>query len=372
MCLEACLPCSFGCFSFLPLSCLPVLLLYGIACGVDTILRMSLLLSLVCVLGHYISINWIFLQPFGEVGLFILLWGLPVKLVPYSVIYVYGFVLQLIEPIMLFQEVLFVLLLVTQLSNYINQLADDEDDDDNLYKYQIGFALFSILNYALSVYLVFSCLEHTWLLYLILFITVFNHILMCSLEEGQMWETAFTLMLTMLIFYLMDMEKDLNQHIELPLLSCLDSKHSLLEFVTSIWLLSYEKLAGFQTLISSFLSPIFVGTLVLRLFSVNWFNYQKSGWTLFEDKEDVFLEEEKDINKSNVLMSLVCKLGTIFVVTQLTIRQFHLFIGNGLMSQQDWIKNMLPDNLLIGRVAQIFLVNIFYQHSVYRRWSDNS
>uniref|UniRef100_A0A0L8IE78 Uncharacterized protein n=1 Tax=Octopus bimaculoides TaxID=37653 RepID=A0A0L8IE78_OCTBM len=94
MCLKVCLLCSTGWFSLLPLSCLPLLLFYGLACGVDTILRMSLLLSLVCVLGHYISINWIFLQPFGEVGLFILLWALPVKLVPYSVVYVYGFVLQ--------------------------------------------------------------------------------------------------------------------------------------------------------------------------------------------------------------------------------------------------------------------------------------
>ncbi|CAI9729970.1 Hypothetical predicted protein [Octopus vulgaris] len=377
MCLKVCLLCSTGWFSLLPLSCLPLLLLYGLACGADTILRMSLLLSLVCVLGHYISINWIFLQPFGEVGLFILLWALPVKLIPYSVVYVYGFVLQLFEPIMLFQEVLFILLLATKLSNYINDLAE-EDDEDNLYIYQIIFAIFSILNYGLSCYIVLITFNsNTWLLYVILFLTVFNHVLMWSLGTGQMWETAFSFMLTMLILLLMKTENNLNENIELPILSCFDSKHTLIEFVSSVWQLNSEKLSNFLNLIGRFLSPIFLGTIFLRLFSVNCFNYQKTVSMFFEneDNEDDDLLEESSLSIlscSGLQPTLVCKLGTVFVVTQLMIRQFYLFIGNGLIAQQEWIKNWLPDNILIGRVTQMFLVNIFFQHSIYRRWSDNS
>lgn len=369
MCCGICSLWTFCNLDFLLLSTLFLLPIYGLTAGVDIVLRVSLLLSLLCILSHLLPTSTFCLQSFSQIGLIALLWSLPVRLLPYSVVWIYSLALQLASPLLLFQEVLFVIVLATDLFNYFTDLA--EDDYDNSSTYNGIITALSVIFCAVASYITFTYFNQGWLPLFILTITLFNCFLMLVSQCGQLWEASFTFFISSLICLAMIQELKLqaNSQEVAEAMSSLGPKDSLIEFIFGLWLLTLDKFQNLQMWLYHFMTPVFIASFFIRLFSVKWAILKMP--SLSDDSEtEVDVIEDENVSWLKRQPVLTCKLCTIFVLTQLICDQFYELTGHGPLFQQDWLKAWLPDQVLISRILQIALANITLQHSIYRRWQE--
>lgn len=369
MCCGICSLWTFCNLDFLLLSTLFLLPIYGLTAGVDIVLRVSLLLSLLCILSHLLPTSTFCLQSLSQIGLIALLWSLPVSLLPYSVIWIYSLALQLASPLLLFQEVLFVIVLATDLFNYFTDLA--EDDDDNSSTYNGIITALSVIFCAVACYITFTYFNQGWLPLFVLTITLFNCFLMLVSRYGQLWEASFTFFISSLICLAMiqELKSQANAQEVAESMSSLGPKDSLIEFIFALGLLTLDKFQNLQMWLYHFMTPVFVASFFIRLFSVKWAILKMP--SLSDDSEmEVDVIEEENVSWLKRQPVLTCKLCTIFVLTQLICDQFYELTGHGPLFRQDWLKAWLPDQVLISRILQIALANITLQQSIYRRWQE--
>ena len=277
--------------------------------------------------------------------------------------------LQLASPVLFLQEVLFVIVLATDLFNYLADLS--EDDDDNFSTYNGIITAFALLFYAVASYIIFMYFDHSWVILFLLSMAILNYFLMFLSGCGQLWESGFTFFLSSLIFLAMHQELKLvaDTREVAQSLSALNPKDSLFEFILGLWLVTVDKFQQLQTWLYHFLTPMFIASFFIRLLSVNWVILKMPSLSNDDDMEIDIIEEDNRFWLKRQ-SALICKLCTIFVLTQLICDQFYELTGHGALFQRDWLKAWLPDQILISRILQIVLANITLQHSIYRRWQE--
>lgn len=188
---------------------------------------------------------------------------------------------------------------------------------------------------------------------------------------GQLWEASFTFFISSLICLAMIQELKLQANAQevAEAMSSLGPKDSLIEFIFGLWLLTLDKFQNLQMWLYHFMTPVFIASFFIRLFSVKWAILKMP--SLSDDSEtEVDVIEDENVSWLKRQPVLTCKLCTIFVLTQLICDQFYELTGHGPLFQQDWLKAWLPDQVLISRILQIALANITLQHSIYRRWQE--
>nr|XP_054773393.1 uncharacterized protein LOC129281483 [Lytechinus pictus] len=121
-----CLPCV-NILGFLPLLWIIAMPVVGSFCGPETALRFSLLMMLYSMLESFIKKFVNFLLPVFTIGFFVVIMCLPISIVPYPLVWLYGQLIWITEPLILFVEAVGVIRTSMRLSKEVSDHIDDQE-----------------------------------------------------------------------------------------------------------------------------------------------------------------------------------------------------------------------------------------------------
>ncbi|XP_052827747.1 uncharacterized protein LOC106874476 [Octopus bimaculoides] len=215
--------------------------------------------------------------------------------------------------------------------------------------------------------------EVDWWLGTILILNLLNHLTTWYMDRS-LWENSFIFFISTIVMYVMRREGQQRQSCQkLSNLLVVEKSHNAsVRSFNWLWQLSpCEKNIVSQV----FLTPLLIGKVALRLSSVIWCNGDcfEFLWSLFKDKiEDKELEEKQDIetpSSSWIRFSpLVYKLCTHFVIVQLVAGQLQELNSESNTTKINWLTRLVPEQIMLGRIFQIILVNGFHLHSLLTRF----
>ncbi|XP_041455824.1 uncharacterized protein LOC121408413 [Lytechinus variegatus] len=121
-----CLPCG-NILGFLPLLWIIAMPVVGSFCGPETALRFSLLMMLYSMLESFMKKFVNFLLPVFTIGFFVVIMCLPISIVPYPLVWLYGQLIWITEPLILFVEAIGVIRISMRLSKEVTDHIDDHE-----------------------------------------------------------------------------------------------------------------------------------------------------------------------------------------------------------------------------------------------------
>ncbi|XP_041347038.1 uncharacterized protein LOC121366798 [Gigantopelta aegis] len=369
---------------FLPYICLVTLPLYGAFCGVDVILRLSLLLYIHSLVVNYIPKVLYSVIPYLELCLLAGLLLLPINLTPVPLIWLYDKLIWLAEPVLLLAEVVLAQNFVMRCSQ---RVADNiDDDDENAPKWKALVIVFSLICYFICIWLVVNfCLESTsiqlWLVFLVLVVLITMHNMMwMAPQTGIVSDAAFCSLCSIVVLYAMIEEtRHVRQPLNVPTAWNKSYSKSFVDVFYSIAYMSAESATKAVLFMKKFLSPFFLVTVGIRLYSI-LFIVDRVTKNFFQDQDDIdIMTEEEEIELSYLLpwkSPLMLKVAVIFMFTQLTT----VFLSecSGLfLTKVSWLPftgAIWPREIILGRILQIVAANSFYMWRLYRAddwtWSE--
>lgn len=325
---------------------------------------------------------------FFQVLLFLLPWILPVDFVPYSLTWIYNIFLQLAEPYLLLQEVFFIISQLTEFTVFIlirgSNIHYNENNGEHKTSYSSTkrmpppsylryFALISIVCYFITLTIISKYFEVDWWLGIILILTLLNHFTTWYMDRS-LWENTFIFFISTIVIYVMRREGQQRQSSQnlSNLLVLEKSNNASVRSFGWLWQLSPgEK----NIVLQVFLTPLFIGKVALRLSSVIWCNGDcfEFLWSLFKDKiEDKELEEKQNTEappSSWIRFSpLVYTFCSHFVIVQLVAGQLQELNSESYSTKINWLTRLVPEQIMLGRIFQIILVNGFHLHSLLTRF----
>ncbi|KAK6192481.1 hypothetical protein SNE40_003939 [Patella caerulea] len=362
MCLPAC--CCF--VEFLPFICLVTIPLYGAFCGVDVILRLSILLLVHSILINYIPKQWVSIVPYSQIILLVILAYLPINIAPWPIVWIYRVILHVTEPVLLWLEIILV-------QNYImrcsQRVIDEWDSDEPATRaLLIGFSsvCYGIsAAFGWSIYTESSSI-HIWCLLFVIIVFIMIHNMMVIAPQGILSDAAFCGLCSVFVLYAMIQETNIIQHpISTPPSWNRVEKSSFVQILIYILKLKMEYAVEAIQLLSKFLTPFFLITMAIRLYSI-LFIMDKVSVNILQDEDEeestLILEDELLYDISSWRSPLLVKLAVIFMFTQLSVLFLLEISGQRQIDTKwlPWLNQIWPTQILFGRVSQLFAVNGFY------------
>lgn len=362
---------------FLPYIALGVALpLFGSFCGVDTILRISLLLYIHSAVVSLLPRSWFSVQPLVQFALFIVLVILPLTWLPWVIVWVYGQFLWLTELPLMVAEVVLAQNLVMR---YGQRLADKIEVDDNA-----GLCKGVILTFAACCY--GFAASGAWEIYkgdssvqigclcLVLLVIVAVHNMLWMAHEGVISDAAFCSVCMMAVLGAMAVETRL---IRSPLPAprrwsrAGSTAVSAVSLFWSIMTTPSDVASRAVSFLYQFISPFFVVSLTSRVYST-LFIVSKVTKNFFTDEEE-FRIVDMDEDDLTYAMSpwrapLLLKVSIIFMMTQFTTLFLWESSGAFMASVSAWSPlsaGVWPQHVLIGRALQLVAVCTFYMWRLY-------
>ncbi|KAL3858142.1 hypothetical protein ACJMK2_012752 [Sinanodonta woodiana] len=378
MCLSMC--CCV--MEFLPYFCLVTIPLFGAFCGVDVILRVSLMIFAYILITQLIPKIMYYIIPYLNIGsLFIVMCLIPMNLIPYPVVWLYDKLLWYSDPLLQLIEVILALNFVMHCSKRATEMI--EENEEEAWKWKMLLTVFSAFCYAMMVSLGLTIYKEgsNYQFWLLLFVICSSfmlaaHNMMWMSQEGIVSDVAFVSLCSMVAIYVMKEETDLLHHpLETP---SSWRRYNRAQSVFSLGLAIINTTVGNASLAVQFLlkylSPMFLVLLSVRLYSILFIIHRVI--KKFE------LEPEKSFEEDVVSVALpwrspvIVKFAIVFMVTQSTICLFYQCTS--LAAEPSWwsatLDKIWPQDIVLGRILQIIMVNCFYIWRVYRsedwEWSD--
>ncbi|XP_052075634.1 uncharacterized protein LOC127713077 [Mytilus californianus] len=364
-----------GCLvDVLPYICVVTVPVYGSFCGIDLILRVSILFYAYALITQYGPNFLHYILPYLNLSLLVLtLIYLPINLVPYPLVWLYDKILWVTEPALMIAEIVLALNFVMHCSQRV--IEKMEEDDSNLWKIlTIGF---SSLCYALTASASWDIyLEGTkgqmLLLFVVLILCLTMHNMMWMSQEGFLCDVAFSTLCSISVLYAMKEETSLINH---PLRTPdtwlqYDSRKSLYSIGFYILNSTMDNAGLALEFLMKFLRPFFLVTLGIRLYSILYI-IEKVYDKFVNEDEDIFEDFDEEKLSQLYRSPLTIKLSVIFMFTQMTVNLFYETRGVSTVSAWPftYISDFYPKDIVFSRVIQIIVVNIFYIWRLY--YSDD-
>ncbi|GFO10553.1 hypothetical protein PoB_003705800 [Plakobranchus ocellatus] len=317
-----------GLIEILPYICLVTVPLLGSFYGAETIYRLSILLIVHSIVIEFIPSVLLRVIPVLSILLFGVLVYLPVSITPWPVVWIYSAAMWITDPLLMIAEVIL-------LQNYVmrmSQLGADEieRDENSSYKYKAAILFFSSLCYAVTASLIYD-------MYL-------------NATPSQVLSST--------------------------------AKSSVLNILHSILHMSSSNAQRSIMFLKRFFTPLFLGLLAVRLYSI-LFIVNKVTRNFFQDDKDSpeFFEPtvREDFEDFSPWKSpLLLKVSIIFMLTQMSGQFLEEWSGHmSSMAGSPYLisatKNIWPSEILFGRLMQVFSVSGFYMWRLYRAddWTWN-
>ncbi|CAG5126098.1 unnamed protein product [Candidula unifasciata] len=359
-------------FSYIGLVTVPI---FGSFYGIETVLRLSILLIIHSLLAECFPQILFRIVPFLNLIMFIGLMNLPISLIPWPMIWLYDKVIWLAEPVLMIAEVVLLQNFVMRCSQYA---ADEiEREGDSIYLYKGGILLFSSLCYAVTAslaYEIFSSAAPSQVLclFIVLLLLVALHNMMLMAHEGIISDCAFCSLISVTILYIMVVEtKEISSPLAEPLLwtQTSESQSSVINIIGSIITMSSTKAQRSIEFLKRFVTPLFLGLLAIRLYGI-LFIISRATRNFFLDlnvsSEDIDYEDSEEVALSPLKSPLLLKVSVIFMLTQFTSGFLEEWSGQVRLP---WLVVKFPPEVLIGRIVQIVSVNAFYMWRLY--WAED-
>ncbi|XP_052802670.1 uncharacterized protein LOC128232907 [Mya arenaria] len=364
--------CPFSCYlEFLPYVLLVTIPFFGSFSGTELILRLSIIILAFITAGEFIpNVKYVLdIIPNCKACLLTaLVICVPLSVIPYPAVWLYGWLLWLMEPVLLCIETVLALNLVMQFSR--NCAEKIEEDEDEAWKWKLLLTLFSAGCYALLAVMVFIIFTEGsdiqfWLVMLVLSFSVLlaAHNMMWMSHQGIISDVAFVTLSSMLIVYVMREEIALANH---PL----QKPNSWYRYHAkgSLWTETYKvvhmsldsaKLA--MLFLRRFISPQVMALLCIRLYSVVFLMHRTIRNCGLEN-DDLELSDV-DEDSSPWRSPFLVKVAVVILVTQYTTQ---LYDHSCSHIAPAWPWSLLPNDIIVGRVFQVLLGNCFYIWTLYR------
>lgn len=351
---------------FLPYLWVVTVPVYGSFCGIDLILRISILLYIYIIAGEIVPKSMHSLVPY----LSFMLWALivyfvPVNLIPWPMIWLYDKLLWVTGPVLMITEII----LAVNFQMRCSQMAIDRIEEDDSPGFKLIIILFSSGCYALMasfLYEIYSTgsTTHYLLLLLVLVMCVTVHNMMWMSQDGILCDAAFTCLCTVSILYAMKEETTLiNSPLKTPSTWFqYDPKMSMFYLGTFIFNSTVDSAGMAIGFLMKFLRPFFLLTLGVRLYSILYIIEALLKKDVlqhdFSMDSDEYLEEQITPWKSPLTM----KLAVVFMFTQMTSNLFYESQGVTILNTPPFnlVRNFYPKDIIFGRIVQMIGVNCFY------------
>ncbi|GFR73761.1 hypothetical protein ElyMa_003877200 [Elysia marginata] len=313
---------------------------------------------------------------------------LPVSVTPWPVVWLYTRTMWLTEPLLMVAEVILLLNYVMRMSQHG---ADEiEQDEDSSYKYKGAILLFSSLCYAVVASLAYDMYlnatpSQVLCLFVVVFIMIAAHNMMLMAHEGIISDCAFFCLLSTTIVYVMVVEtSQISSPLTEPFLWTKSpiAKSSVVNIMHSILHMTSSNAQRSILFLKRFFSPLFMGLLAVRLYSI-LFIVNKVTRNFFQDDKDsphsFEVTEREDFEEFTPWKSpLLLRLSIIFMLTQMSGQFLEEWSGQtssiaGLSYLASVSKNVWPGEILIGRLFQVAAISCFYMWRLYRAddWTWN-
>ncbi|XP_061166487.1 uncharacterized protein LOC133175399 [Saccostrea echinata] len=351
---------------FLPYLWVVTVPVYGSFCGIDLILRISILLFIYVIAGEMVPKSLHSVVPYLSFGLWVLIvYYVPINLIPWPVIWLYDKLLWITGPVLMITEIVLALNFQMRCSQRV--CVRIQEDDSSLFKLII--ILFSAGCYALMasfLYEIYSTgsTTHYLLMFLVLIMCVAVHNMMWMSQDGILCDAAFTCMCTVCILYAMKEETTLiNSPLKTPSTWFqYDPKQSMFHLGLFIFNSTVDSAGLAIGFLMKFLRPFFLLTLGVRLYSILYIIesmnridelQREYSWDTYE-----YLDEEITPWKSPLTM----KLAVVFMFTQMTSNLFYESQGVTILNTFPFnlVRNFYPKDIIFGRVVQMIAANCFY------------
>ncbi|OWF40938.1 uncharacterized protein LOC110463107 [Mizuhopecten yessoensis] len=364
---------------FLPYLCVVTVPIYGSFCGVDLILRVSFLLYAYVLCSEFVPGVLHQVVPYLNIGILgLICLYLPVSLIPYPLVWIYDKVLWMSEFGLQVAEIVLALNFVMHVSQRVTEKIEEEQSP------VLKFALvcFTSLCYAmmasfgLAIYKEGSLVQ-LWLLFLVLVLCLAVHNMMWMSQEGILCDAAFSCLCCVAVLYTMKDETNLINH---PLNTPetwyrYDKRQSLISIGRYIIGSSIDNAGLALQFLMKFLQPFFLVTLGIRLYSILYIT-EKVTKNFFDKEDSVDDYFDQEAHLSPWRSPLTMKLAVIFMFTQMTTNLFYASQGISFARfyPLEFLQNFYPSDIVLGRVLQILVVNVFYMWRLYCaeewEWSD--
>ncbi|XP_052242144.1 uncharacterized protein LOC127852282 [Dreissena polymorpha] len=369
-------PC--GCLlEFVPYILLVTVPFLGSFSGTELVLRLSLLLLGFIISGELISKHLYNVLPHLKLCvLSIVLVYLPMSFIPYAVVWLYSWLLWLLEPVLLTAEMVLALNCVMHLSH--GCVEKIEEDEDQAWKWKLLLSVFSAGCYALVAVIVSVVYtEGTdlqfWMVALVLSFSVLlaAHNMMWMSHQGIVSDVAFVTLSSLGVLYIM--KEEINM-VKSPLQTPsswyrYQSKGSMWQEAYKVINMSIDTAQVAMLYIQRFLRPLVITMLCVRLYSII-FIVHRAIRNMDLENDDLDLED-METGAAPWRSPTLMKCAIVVLVTQYTVRLFERSSSRHMPFT--WLDTVLPDDVILGRVLQVLLGNCFYIWRLYRaedwQWS---
>ncbi|KAK3083683.1 hypothetical protein FSP39_001451 [Pinctada imbricata] len=298
----------------------------------------------------------------------VVVWYIPVNLIPWPFIWLYDKVLWVTGPLLLLAEVVLALNFVMHCSQRMVDSIHDEESQGM----KILMICLTSGCYALSTSFMYQIITegtktHYLLLFLVFILCVAIHNMMWLSQDGILLDAAFTSLCSIAVLYAMKEETTLiNSPLKTPATWFqYDPGHSMLMLGVYIFNSTVDNATLALAFLMKFLRPFFLVTLGVRLYSILYIleKVTKNFWP--EDMSEEFTEYDDRITPWK--SPLTIKLAVIFMFTQMTCSLFYESQGVTILNvfPLNLLKSIYPRHIVFGRILQIVCVNCFYIWRLY-------
>ncbi|XP_071502601.1 uncharacterized protein [Diadema antillarum] len=388
-----CVPFSTIC-GLLPLVWIIAMPVVGAFDGPDTVLRLSLLMMLYTAMGSCVQKFVRFLLPIFDAAFFAVIVSLPVSVIPYPLVWMYGQLVWIAEPLTLLVEAVGIVRITMKLSRaVVRQIEDNPLLVKGLILGAAGVAYLGSAALAVYAYLSGSTFARG-LLVLVVLVAVIHLILTIKMDNGIISDCAIVTLCTMGALCVGFYEANL---IDNPLAEPIEwynaatDQKSLTQMVLSLGTSSLSHVTKATRFLAKLISPALITMIVIRAVSmqqcVYWmYSILKERMLFAEDDAEDLIEEEDDLVEVEINdawcpaclgtqdgVSLPTKLGLIFVYTQLVTRT--MAFSGGRTPYRALLPARLDEALTDGplrtigvlRLAQIAIMALLYPAAVFHR-----